>query len=147
LYRAGDASASTNIVRPLLQVSNTGTTAVDLSAVTVRYWYTEDSTQPQTWVCDFAQLGCANLTARFVTLPTPRTGADTYVEVGFKTGLPALAAGAATGEIQDRFNRADWTSYTQTNDYSFNAAATSYAASTLVTVYVGGQLVWGTEPV
>jgi hypothetical protein len=69
------------------------------------------------------------------------------VEVGFKTGLPALAAGAATGEIQDRFNRADWTSYTQTNDYSFNAAATSYAASTLVTVYVGGQLVWGTEPV
>jgi len=146
LYRAGDASASTNIIRPMLQVANKGTAAVDLSTVTVRYWYTADSTQSQTWVCDFAVIGCANLTSRFVTLPTPRTGADTYLEVGFKTGLPALAAGASTGEIQDRFNRADWSNYTQSNDYSFNATATSYTTSTLVTVYVNGQLVWGTEP-
>ena len=146
LYRTGDASASTNIIRPMLQVANKGTAAVDLSTVTVRYWYTADSTQPQTWACDFAVVGCANLTSRFVTLPTPRTGADTYLEVGFKTGLPALAAGAGTGEIQDRFNRADWSNYTQSNDYSFNATDTSYTASTLVTVYVNGQLVWGTEP-
>jgi hypothetical protein len=146
LYRAGDASASTNIIRPMLQVANRGTTAIDVSTVTVRYWYSEDSTQPQTWVCDYAQIGCGNLTAQFVTLPTPKTGADTYLQVGFKTGLPLLAAGASTGEIQDRFNRADWSSYTQSNDYSFNAADTSYTASPTVTVYVNGQLVWGTEP-
>jgi endoglucanase len=146
LYRTGDATTSTNIVRPQLQVANTGSTPADLSTVTMRYWYTADSTQPQTWVCDFAQVGCANLTARFVTLPTPRTGADTYLEVGFKSGLPALAAGAATGEIQDRFNHADWSNYNQANDYSFNAAATAYGDNPRVTVYVNGALVSGTEP-
>jgi endoglucanase len=146
LYRAGDAAASTNIVRPQLQVANTGSSTVDLSTVTVRYWYTADSTQSQTWVCDFAQVGCANLTGRFVTLPTARTNADTYLEVGFKAGTPALAPGGATGEIQDRFNRADFSAYNQANDYSFNAAATAYADSARVTVYVSGILVWGTEP-
>jgi len=119
---------------------------VDLSTVTVRYWYTADSTQPQTWVCDFAQVGCTNLTARFVAVSPARTGADTYLEVGFKAGTPALAAGAATGDIQDRFNHADWSNYNQANDYSFNASATAYADATRVTVYVNGTLVWGTEP-
>jgi hypothetical protein len=146
LYRTGDASASTNIIRPMLQVANTGSTAVNLSTVTVRYWYTADSTQPQTWVCDFAQVGCANLTARFVGVSPARANADTYLEVGFRTGLPALAAGATTGEIQDRFNRADFSSYNQANDYSFNAAAAAFGDSARVTVYVSGALASGTEP-
>jgi endoglucanase len=146
LYRAGDASASTNIIRPQLQVASIGASAIDLGTVTVRYWYTADSTQPQTWVCDFAQVGCANLTARFVSVSPARTNADTYLEVGFRSGLTALAAGTSTGEIQDRFNRSDFTSYNQANDYSFNAAATAYTDNPRVTIYVSGVLVWGTEP-
>jgi endoglucanase len=144
-YRTGDATASTNIIRPLLQLANTGTSPVDLGSITVRYWYTEDSTQPQAWACDFAQVGCANLTARFVTLTTPRTNADSYLEIGFKAGV-TVNPGGTTGEIQDRFNRADWTNFNQANDYSFNAAATAYADSTRVTLYANGTLVWGTEP-
>lgn len=35
---------------------------------------------------------------------------------------------------------------TQTNDYSFSAAATSLTANSKVTVYVNGTLVSGTEP-
>jgi endoglucanase len=145
-YLAGDASASTNIIRPQLQVVNTGTSPVDLGQVTVRYWYTEDSTQAQTWVCDFAVVGCANLSGRFVTLTTPRTNADTYLEVSFRTGLPALAPGASTGQIQDRFNRADFSMYNQANDYSFNPADTALTDNLKVTVYVAGTLVSGTEP-
>ena len=84
--------------------------------------------------------------SRASSTQSARASADTYLEVGFKTGLPALAGGAATGEIQDRFNHADWSNYNQANDYSFNAAATAYGDSTRVTVYVSGTLVWGTEP-
>ncbi|HXM54137.1 MAG TPA: cellulase family glycosylhydrolase [Candidatus Dormibacteraeota bacterium] len=146
LYKTGDATTSTNLIRPNVQVVNTGSSALDLSTVTVRYWYTADSTQPQTWVCDFAQVGCANLTARFVAVSPARTNADTYLEIGFKAGLPTLAAGASSGEIQDRFNRADWSNYNQANDYSFNAAATAYGDNARVTVYVNGALVSGTEP-
>ena len=145
-YKTGDATASTNIIRPNLQVVNTGNTALNLSSVTVRYWYTADSTQPQTWVCDFAQIGCANLSGRFVSVSPARTGADTYLEVSFKASTPSLNPGASTGEIQDRFNRADWSNYNQANDYSFNAAATAYGDATRVTVYFNGALIWGTEP-
>jgi len=146
LYLAGDTSASTNIVRPQVELVNTGTSSLNLGSVTLRYWYTADDAQPQTWVCDFAQVGCANLTARFVAVSPARTGADTYLEISFGSGTSALAPGANTGPIQDRFNHADWSNYTQTNDYSFNAAATSYTASARVTVYVNGVLVAGTEP-
>jgi endoglucanase len=146
LYQTGDASVSTNIIRPQLEIVNGGSTSLNLSSVTVRYWYTADNAQPQTWVCDFAQVGCANLSAKFVAVSPSRTGADTYLEVGFGTGAPALAPGANTGPIQDRFNHADWSNYTQTNDYSFSAAATSLTANSKVTVYVNGALVSGTEP-
>ena len=40
----------------------------------------------------------------------------------------------------------DWTNYTQTNDYSFDATKTSYADWTKVTLYRNGVLVWGVEP-
>jgi endoglucanase len=145
LYQAGDTSATTNIVRPQLELVNTGSSSLNLSTITVRYWYTADNAQPQTWVCDFAPPGCANLSGTFVAVSPARTGADTYLQISFKSGL-SLAPGGNTGVIQDRFNHADFSNYTQTNDYSFNAAAKSLAASSKVTVYASGALVWGTEP-
>ena len=57
-----------------------------------------------------------------------------------------MAPGAATGQIQDRFNKADWSNFNQANDYSFDAAATAYGDTARVTVYVNGALVSGTEP-
>jgi endoglucanase len=35
---------------------------------------------------------------------------------------------------------------TQTNDYSFNAADTAYAANPDITVYANGTLIYGTPP-
>lgn len=69
---------------------------------------------------------------------------QTYLQIGFN-GL-SLAPGASTGGIQDRFNHADWSNYSQTNDYSFSATAISLAASSRVTVYANAALVAGTEP-
>jgi hypothetical protein len=74
------------------------------------------------------------------------TGADHYLQVGFATAAGNLAAGASTGQIQSGVTKTDWSNFTQTNDYSFNAADTAWTANTNVTVYVNGTLVWGTEP-
>ena len=41
---------------------------------------------------------------------------------------------------------ADNSSYDQANDFSFNAASTSFVDSPRVTVYISGTLVSGTEP-
>jgi len=146
LYLAGDTSATTNIVRPQFEIVNTGNTTFSLSSLTISYWYTADNAQPQTWVCDFAQVGCANLSATFSSVSPPRTGADTVLTISFGSGAGSLAPGANTGPIQDRFNHADWSNYTQTNDYSFAAAATSFTANPRVTMKFTGVLISGTLP-
>ena len=146
-YRAADTSATDNQIKPHLNVVNTGTTSVPLSELTVRYWYTKDTTQTQIYECDFAAKGCANITARFVT-PVPATAtADTYLELAFTPAAGALAGGQQTGEIQNRLHTQNFTNYNEANDYSFDPAKTAFADSTKVTLYRNGVLVWGAEPV
>ncbi|MEI4914003.1 cellulose binding domain-containing protein, partial [Klebsiella pneumoniae] len=76
---AADTNATDQQIKPHLNIVNTGATAVPLSELTVRYWYTKDTTQVQVYDCDFAVPGCANITASVVTLSTPVATADTYL--------------------------------------------------------------------
>ena len=73
-----------------------------------------------------------------------RAGADYSLEISF--AADTLAPGHNTGNLQDRFNKADWSNDTQTNDYSSTGAQASSAPSTRVTAYYNGSLVWDTEP-
>ncbi|WP_093471758.1 MULTISPECIES: glycoside hydrolase family 6 protein [unclassified Streptomyces] len=143
-YKNNDSATGDNQIKPGLQLVNTGTGAVDLSRVTVRYWFTGESSSAgfQTW-CDYAQVGCSTVKTSVTTLPAARTGADHSLDVTFASG--SLAAGANTGDIQLRLTKADWSDFNETDDYS-RGTGTSYADAAKVTVYVGGTLVWGTEP-
>ncbi|MFF8401189.1 glycoside hydrolase family 6 protein [Streptomyces sp. NPDC015684] len=143
-YKNNDSASGDNQIKPGLQLVNTGTGAVDLSRVTVRYWFTGESSSVgfQTW-CDYAQVGCSTVKTSVTTLPAGRTGADHSLDVTFASG--SLAAGANTGDIQLRLAKADWSDFNETDDYS-RGTGTSYADAPKVTVYVGGTLVWGTEP-
>lgn len=109
------------------------------------YYYTADGTQSQNFFINYTPLGSSNVTGTFVTMSNATTGADTYLEIGFTSGTGTLSAGAST-EIQARFTKSNWSNYTQTGDYSFNATATGYTDWTKVTAYVSGELKWGTEP-
>ena len=143
-YRAADSSATTNQIKPHLNIINLGSSAIPLSELTVRYWYTIDGERPQQYHCDYAVIGCGIVSGSFVKLSTAVDGADTYLEVSFSGGT--LAAGGQTGEIQNRFNKDNWTSYTQSNDYSFDDTKTAFGDWTRVTLYRSGVRVWGTEP-
>jgi hypothetical protein len=144
---------STQQITPNFRIINNGTSAVPLSELTVRYWYTIDIAAPtQSPNCDYTLLpgNCPALVysaASFVAVSPARTGADYYFQFGFTAAAGSLAAngGGATGDIQLRWNKTTFTNYDQTNDYSYNAAA-AYTATTKVTVYRNGTLIYGTEP-
>jgi hypothetical protein len=139
----GSTTATINTISPNFKVVNTGTTAINLSDVKVRYYFTNDGTQADSYACDYSTIGNGNVTGTFTTIA--KTNADRYVEVGFTSAAGTLAAGAGA-EVKGRVWKSDWSNFTQTNDYSFNASATNYVDSTTVTGYLAGALKWGTEP-
>jgi hypothetical protein len=147
-YLAADTSTMGQAVKPHYKVLNMGSTAVPLSQLTIRYWYTLDAPiDTEASQCDFATLGCNNIILSNVTLSPARTTADHYFQVAFAPGAGNLAATSGnTGDIQIWFHKTGWSLYTQTNDPSFDATKTAYADWNKVTLYQNGTLVWGTEP-
>ena len=141
-----DTTTTVNQIMPQLKLSNTGHSNIKLSDVTIRYWYTNPGGQAQQYWCDYAPIGCKNVSGQFGTVKPPRTKADSYLEVSFASGAPDLAPNTDTGEIKLRFNRTDWSNYDESQDYSYPGPATSYTLATHITVYYKGNLVWGTEP-
>lgn len=140
-YRTSAPGATTAQAEPWFKLFNDGTTTIQLNQVAIRYYLT--GTETYRFACSWAVVGCSTVTGRFVR----QSGADQYLEVGFTSG--ALAPGANTGDLQLRFYRADWQSFTQSDDYSYGPG-TAYANWDKVTVHVNGALAWGkphgTEP-
>nr|WP_238162618.1 X2-like carbohydrate binding domain-containing protein [Cohnella sp. AR92] len=141
----GTTAASTQSINPRIRLVNTGTTAVSLSNVKIRYYYTIDGDKAQSFFCDWATAGSANVTGAFTKLTTAKTGADYYLEIGFASGAGSLAAGAST-DLQIRFSKTDWTNYSQSDDYSYDSADTAYVDWTKAPAYLSGSLAWGVEP-
>lgn len=144
-YQAGSVGA-TNGIRPLLKLVNAGVSAIPLSEITVRYWFTKDGAPGLSYWCDWAQVGSANIVGRFEPVTPARVGADTYLELSFKEAAGNLAPSASTGEIQSRFSKSNWASFDQTGDASYDATKSAYADWAGVTVYRNGVLIWGQEP-
>ncbi|MQY12602.1 hypothetical protein SRB5_27380 [Streptomyces sp. RB5] len=140
-YKTNDTSATDNAVRMTLQLVNTGSEARSLTGVEVRYWFSDQASSYTTW-CDWAQLGCGNFTHSVVANGST-AGADHYLRLTATGGN--LAPGAATGEIQLRLHKADWSNFNESDDYS-KGTATSFTDAPKIGVYVGGQLIWGTAP-
>ncbi|MGO4529476.1 glycoside hydrolase family 6 protein [Paenibacillus sp. 2TAF8] len=136
-YRAGDTNATDNQIRPLFNIKNLGSTAVDLSDLTLRYYFTKEGSAAMDSSIDWAVVGAANI---------DRTFGDGYVELSFKSGAGSIAAGGQSGDIQLRMFKTDWSNFDESDDYSYDPTKTSYQDWDKVTLYQGGSLVWGIEP-
>ncbi|MFZ5985672.1 MAG: cellulase family glycosylhydrolase [Bacillota bacterium] len=141
----GGTSSSSNSIHPKFKITNTGSTSISLADVKLRYYYTIDGEKAQTYWCDWSPVGTSNVNGKFVKMSQSAAGADYYLEIGFTSGAGSLAPGASI-EIQGRFAKSDWTNYNQTNDYSFNSAASSFVDWNKVTGHIGSQQVWGVAP-
>jgi cellulose 1,4-beta-cellobiosidase len=147
-YRAADTTAGDNQIKPHFNIINQSSSAVPLSELKIRYWYTREGTAGQNFWCDYSAItgSCSNVTGTFAQVSPARAGADFYLEVGFSAAAGSIAAGGQSGEIQARFAKADWSNYNETGDYSFDPTKTSFTDWDHVTLYRNGTLVWGVEP-
>ncbi|RCG32831.1 hydrolase [Sphaerisporangium album] len=144
-YKTSATGATADQVEPWFTVVNDGASAVPLSGVKIRYYFKADSAAQQyRFACSWAVVSCSTVTGTFGTVSPGTATADRYLEVGFTSG--SLAPRASTGDLQLRFYRSDWQRITQSDDYSFSAARTTYADWDKVTVYQNGALAWGTAP-
>jgi hypothetical protein len=133
--------ATSNTISTYLQVRNTGSQLVQYQDLTVRYWFSPEGTQALNSYLDYAQLGNSNVSITF-----GKAGTETYAELRFAASLGALTPLSSTGNVQFRLAKADWSNFTLTNDFSYQAAASALAENTHVTVYQKGQLIYGQEP-
>jgi hypothetical protein len=134
-----------NAISSTLQLANPGNKAVNYEDITVRYWFTaEGNANLNHWI-DYAQVGNAHIAGSFTRLPQPRTGADAYLEFGFKPVLGVLYPLCNTGVVQYRITKSDWSAFDQSNDHSYVLPA-ALAENSRITVYYKGQLIAGIEP-
>lgn len=137
---------SDEAIQPTFLVANVGSTDVSLTTVKVRYWFTFEpsSTPGPEFHCDAALVGQGVILGNLVPVSPARTGADYYVEVGFKFG--SLMPGQDTGFVQLRINDLNFGEIHQGDDYSYDPESTTFRDSPKVTAYIDGALVWGEEP-
>ncbi|MET9256445.1 cellulose binding domain-containing protein [Streptomyces sp. NPDC003717] len=146
-YRTSASGATADQAEPWFKVRNTGTAAVQLSQVKIRYYFKADSPSASyRFACSWAVKGCAVVTGTFGTLSKPTATADRYLEIGFTAAAGSLAPGTDTGDMQLRFYQSNWQTLRQSDDYSFNGAQTAYANWDKVTAQLAGSTVWGTAP-
>jgi hypothetical protein len=144
--RSHDNDNPDNTLYALYQVASAS--AVPLSSLTMRYWFTNESpSDPLEFDCDWAQVNCSNITARFVVLSPARSKASTYLEISFRAGAGSVAAGQNSGEIQTRVHHVNWSNFNTTETYSFiSDPSFVYKDTQTVTLYQDGALIWGVEP-
>ncbi|WP_407643526.1 glycoside hydrolase family 6 protein [Cohnella endophytica] len=145
-YKAGNTNATDNQLGPHFNIKNTGTTAVSLSNVKLRYYFTKDTNSSLNFYCDYAQVGTSNISGAFVTISPAKTGADTYLEISFNAAAGSIAAGGQSGDIQVRVAKTDWSNFNENDDYSFDGTKAAYVDWNKATLFLNGTLAWGIEP-
>jgi hypothetical protein len=136
-------------------IVNNGTTTVDLSGMTLRYYLTitgevpiADLSSSINWahtapLVGGSQTQYGGITIAAVAITPAVTGADTYLEftLGSTTLPPSYDLNFSW--VTQNF---DSLKFNQTNDYSFNGAATAETVTQTVVLLNQGQVVVGTPP-
>jgi endoglucanase len=128
--RSTNTAPRTANVSLVLQITNDGPTAVDLSELEIRCWFDRGTSGVTDEVnVDYAAVGAANVRGSI----DAADGTLTALRLGFASGAGSIAPYSTSGDIDVRIHKADWSQYDQPTLHQ-------------VALYRAGALTWGTEP-
>lgn len=124
-YYNENREPSANTISPRFRLKNTGSAAVSLSTVTLRYYYTPESDAEQKLWCDYAEVNGGSYRAITDTVSGSYLAGEGCMEIRFSANAGTLEAGD-TAALQLRITNADWSNYDQSNDDSFCPDASTW---------------------
>ncbi|HPU62892.1 MAG TPA: glycosyl hydrolase [Mobilitalea sp.] len=137
----------TNTITNNIRITHNGGNDIDISKLSVRYYYTREGIASESFYCDNAAIQMnkapwyvsltSSVKGNLVRLSEPKSNANSYLEITFNTDDKFTEG--ATLIIDTRMHKNDWTTYDQTNDHS-------YSDSSNITVYYEGRLILGNDP-
>lgn len=120
----GNRQTSTNTLGGTIKIKNTTGKDIDLSKVTIDYYYSADSNVAQNFWCDYCGITKGNYQnfTSAVKGSFEKTGSSDptksdVIKITFTSGV--LKAGDEA-DLQFRVARNDWSNYDQSNDYVYN---------------------------
>ncbi|MCR9254386.1 MAG: PKD domain-containing protein, partial [bacterium] len=138
-YFDNSSSASTAEVKPVFNIVNDSSGAVNLYDFKIRYWYNLEHIQPLQFNVDYSAVTGVE------AIHGETIDGYQYFETSFDN-LGTIAANSESGIIQFRIHHTGYLTQDQSNDYSYDPAITSKKANIKATLYYQGELVWGLEP-
>lgn len=147
-YRCNECQAQTNAIKPHVRLYNNTGSAVPLTEITIRYWYTLDGTSSgQTNTVEWAgKSDNTNITNYVSSSVVNTSGKNYYLQLSFSSSAGSIPNGGWV-QVENNLHDVNWAQvYNQSDDWSFDGTKTSYAEWDRITVYRNGSLVWGQEP-
>jgi hypothetical protein len=140
-----NSATSASVQSPSFQIKvfNDSAASVALSRVEIRYWFTEEGSQSQSSTIDWAGRMPAGTGITSATTPsiqgTSLGGQTHLVSFTFSSSAGSVAPGDYA-QVNARFNKSDWSNYTQTNDFSYGTNS-SFQNWDKITVLLDGLAV------
>ncbi|MEM7654979.1 MAG: T9SS type A sorting domain-containing protein [Bacteroidota bacterium] len=139
----GGSAVTNRTIKPQLRVKNVGEKTLDLSRITMRYWFTEDVAGTYYSMCQGSDAGCTYTTVNLTSFTPAVPGADAYLEVGFTSGTIMPGERVNTRSL---IRRNDGQNFDESDDHSFIGRALDHVMNPNVTLYYDGNLIAGVEP-
>jgi hypothetical protein len=136
-----------------ISVNDASSTPVQLSDLTVRYYYTDEVHMGPQMTLNWSHVSTSgadeDLTVNYTfgTVSPAVADADSYVEFSFSSSVSVLTPGEAavfSWQMQGPDPATDI--YTQSNDYSFDSTKTTLTAWNHVVLFESGSVAWGVVP-
>ncbi|HEY9061752.1 MAG TPA: cohesin domain-containing protein [Pseudobacteroides sp.] len=148
LFNNNGAQTNSKEIYTNFKLQNSGTSNINLSDITIRYYFTKDDNTDIKFYTKSVSMGKVSATINDVLSVTDK--ANKYIDIKLSSGTlsPAGSKNPNRSEMtfQGRVIKSDSSKFDQSNDYSYIGPVSKYVENEKIAVYLSGELIYGSVP-